>query len=724
MNFQRNLLKIILFLCFIPAILVAFSLVNCAQKTIFEDRFFTNVITERVTNNITNNITNFIDKDVASLSGTRSRDINADTLFFLDINLTEEDGRNIAITIDDSSTTQEDDYSIDVMDVTVPEEDDFFTIEINLKGDFDREDETIVMNITDGENTLIYTINILEIASFRGGTGTLENPYIITSVYQLQRMSEDLTASYALGSDINAASTLEWTNEGLGKGFLPIGVTREGENVSVNRFLGNFDGRGYTISFLNIVWNPSDSVPTVNIAFIHQVGGPGDDENDTHVIQNVTFRQANVENNIINDTSFLIGLTILRAENEDNLFITNVKIINSSITAPNSRVSALGGFTQGSGGSSTGGSQGQVVIADCSVEGSTLIGQNVGGLVYNIGIAGWYRIDDYPLIIRSYSKNNSLFGGTVGGLVNRLTIADIKYCYAVGNVINSTSGAGGLVWGVDFTHSSDFGNITNITEEEVLTIANQPIIQSCFVNDASFINNGISLGVGAFIFSGANEIRIQDVFVGSSFSYNSTTLFYGGLNAFNTISANGINFFQHPNARNALLLNAINLTDLINTHSIVGLYAYISEGNVVSGSNSEISNIYYRLNDRHHLKLFNSRASLRKYVLNNDLMGINNFIDNGLVESPFTLEGHDFDDIVGLPHADLPSVKEYTEEQLQSPTLSDFTVNADGVITATAAGANHPANIYVGFNTNDWEFGTSSAYPLLKNMPNGFTDQR
>ena len=714
MNFQRNLLKIILFLCFIPAILVAFSLVNCAQKTIFEDRFFTNVITERVTNNITN----FIDKDVASLSGTRSRDINADTLFFLDINLTEEDGRNIAITIDDSSTTQEDDYSIDVMDVTVPEEDDFFTIEINLKGDFDREDETIVMNITDGENTLIYTINILEIASFRGGTGTLENPYIITSVYQLQRMSEDLTASYALGSDINAASTLEWTNEGLGKGFLPIGVTREGENVSANPFLGNFDGRGYTISFLNIVWNPSDSVPTVNAAFIHQVGDLGDDENDTHVIQNVTFRQANVENNISSETSFLIGLTVLRDENEDSLFITNVKIINSSITALNSSVSALGEFTFGVTGSVSGGNQGQVVIADCSVEDSTLIGDQVGGLVYNFGIGAWYRIDDYPLIIRSYSKNNNLIGSSsVGGLVNRLTTADIKYCYASGNVYSSPR-SGGLVWSVDFANSFDFGDITNITEEEVLTIANQPIIQSCFVNDASFQNS--TVGLSPFIFSGANEIRIQDVFVGSSISFSLSTLAYGGLNALNGNSSGGLNFFFHPNTRNILLLNAVNTIDIPDNHSIVGLYAYISEGNVVSGSNSEISNIYYRPPD--FGSIFTTAVNLGR----NTIFDINQIIDlrDGNTPGEILLDEHDFDSVVGLPHADLPSVKEYTEEQLQSPTLSDFTVNADGVITATAAGANHPANIYVGFNTNDWEFGTSSAYPLLKNMPNGFTDQR
>lgn len=47
------------------------------------------------------------------------------------------------------------------------------------------------------------------------GSGTQADPYIISDVDDLQAMSDDLTAYYELGGDIDASATTGW-NGGAG----------------------------------------------------------------------------------------------------------------------------------------------------------------------------------------------------------------------------------------------------------------------------------------------------------------------------------------------------------------------------------------------------------------------------------------------------------------------------------------------------------------------------
>jgi len=70
------------------------------------------------------------------------------------------------------------------------------------------------------------------------GTGTLLDPYIISTPADLDAVRIDLTAYYELGADIDLGAWGNWT---------PIG---SGTYMGVDAFIGHFDGKGHTISNL------------------------------------------------------------------------------------------------------------------------------------------------------------------------------------------------------------------------------------------------------------------------------------------------------------------------------------------------------------------------------------------------------------------------------------------------------------------------------------------
>ena len=74
------------------------------------------------------------------------------------------------------------------------------------------------------------------------GSGTVPDPYVITDVYQLQEIQNDLAAYYVLGNDIDASGTVSWNG---GEGFEPVGD-------STNPFTGVLDGLGHIITGLYI----------------------------------------------------------------------------------------------------------------------------------------------------------------------------------------------------------------------------------------------------------------------------------------------------------------------------------------------------------------------------------------------------------------------------------------------------------------------------------------
>ena len=90
----------------------------------------------------------------------------------------------------------------------------------------------------------VLTLSALQNAyGFSGqGSGTEQDPYIITNVAQLLEMNNDLDAWYELGNDIDASDTKNWNS---GAGFVPIGW-------GIDTFRGTFDGQGHKITGLFI----------------------------------------------------------------------------------------------------------------------------------------------------------------------------------------------------------------------------------------------------------------------------------------------------------------------------------------------------------------------------------------------------------------------------------------------------------------------------------------
>ena len=83
----------------------------------------------------------------------------------------------------------------------------------------------------------IFLILVLfeNVSGFAGGTGTLANPYQISTCQELQDMNLNLKANYSLISNVDCSVTNGWNS---GEGFEPIGDPANGYN-------GHFNGNGF-----------------------------------------------------------------------------------------------------------------------------------------------------------------------------------------------------------------------------------------------------------------------------------------------------------------------------------------------------------------------------------------------------------------------------------------------------------------------------------------------
>jgi hypothetical protein len=297
---------------------------------------------------------------------------------------------------------------------------------------------------------------------FSGGNGSVNNPFQIMNVSQLQNMSANLSAHYVLVNDIDCTNTSSWDS---GKGFVPIGN-------STNRFNGSFDGQGFNIT--NLYFNVSDyyrglfgytnvTVQISNVTLINvTILGGKDDCGGLVGYNQGTITNCHVNGYILDCSSsgYVQGYTDYcggLVGSLENSFVD--KCNSSSIVNGTEDVGGLIGAAYSTSYINNSYSTGTIYGTSDWIGGfigylskgtinnsfstSNIIANTSVGPNYVGGFAG----ENNENIINSYSLGNVLGPGSVGGFVgsNSGLNGFIRNCYATGNVTGTQYDIGGLV---------------------------------------------------------------------------------------------------------------------------------------------------------------------------------------------------------------------------------------------------------------------------------------
>jgi len=225
------------------------------------------------------------------------------------------------------------------------------------------------------------------------GSGTLEEPFLVTNAAQLNEVRNDLTAYYKQTADI--ALTGNWS---------PIGVS------SGSAFTGNYDGNGKHISGLTI------NATAANAGFFGYVKTPG-------VIKNLTLDSVSISSSMSN-VGALVGFL-------DGGTVSDAHVNGGSVSA----VSNVGGLA----GISTTGAQISLSSSSANVESVDSLGNYVGGLVS--------RVSGSSLIANSYASGRVAGKDSVGGLAGSLLNSTLTNTYARGEIASTSSLSSGGLFG-------------------------------------------------------------------------------------------------------------------------------------------------------------------------------------------------------------------------------------------------------------------------------------
>lgn len=225
-----------------------------------------------------------------------------------------------------------------------------------------------------------------EILADMDGDGSEGDPYILTTVEELQAIEADLDAQYELGNSIDAKPTKSWNRS---KGFDPI-----------SNFVGSIDGEGYEIERLHID-RPDES----------DVGLFG--EAAECQIEDLSIRDADITGG--DSVGTVIG------DGDD------CAVVNSDATGSVSGDRFVGGLI---------GSTRNGEITDSYSEQSVTGSGQVGGLVGS---------SDSVEVLNCYATGSVSSEGSTGGLIGDDESSTITDSYATGTVDSNGSGVGGLL---------------------------------------------------------------------------------------------------------------------------------------------------------------------------------------------------------------------------------------------------------------------------------------
>ncbi|MEL7835162.1 IPT/TIG domain-containing protein [Fodinibius sp. N2] len=252
---------------------------------------------------------------------------------------------------------------------------------------------TVTTTSTEGATEAPQTF-VIPITPFSGGSGTASDPYLVSTLEQLQAVDMFRNAHFRQTRNIDASATASWNS---GEGFKPIATQN-------NPFTGSYDGAGFTISGLTMNLKNSERY----LAFIEVLGAGAD-------ITNIHLETASYD---ISAGAILVGLN-------------KGTIINSSVSG------SIKGWQGG----------GLVYLNEGTIEDShseATVDMSSGGLFYVIGgLVG--RNDGTAIIRNSYSTGDVTGNAMTGGLVGWNLGGTITHSYAEGTVTGDGVNHGGLV---------------------------------------------------------------------------------------------------------------------------------------------------------------------------------------------------------------------------------------------------------------------------------------
>ena len=330
----------------------------------------------------------------------------------------------------------------------------------NLDTDMPR----LIMITLDDNSKYVGSAYSLPLQLFDMGDGTMENPYVITSVGGLKQIKAFPSAHFALGCDIDAA----------------------GYEICNNSFdfYGTLDGNGHTISNLKVSGYsliPSMSVPgsavdasssaiICDMNFIDPVFTTSKDNQGLVVgsMQGGTLRNVHIYEGKLNSEGTVGGLV-------GAAYLGSV-IENCSVNADITSQEGVGGIV----GTTRTGS----TVRACAFTGSITGDSGIGGIVSEFGHAD-DRIENCHVNADITGKN------TIGGIAASSSHGLISVCHVQGNITATEAPR----WGGGPKTGGIVGELAMLASGEAATAsedvdANQIAVKGCYVNLSSLTFTG------------------------------------------------------------------------------------------------------------------------------------------------------------------------------------------------------------------------------------------
>lgn len=252
------------------------------------------------------------------------------------------------------------------------------------------------------------------------GSGTAGDPFIVTTLDQLDAVRDNLTAHYRLGADIDASETAGWDG---GAGWMPIG---ERGGASSTQFTGVFDGAGHVIRNLTIIRPSQDG----GVGLFGMIGSGG-------VVRHLSMEGGSITGN--DYTGAIAGNSNGTIEQSHaGVDVRGSGVVGGLVGYEYGQILASYATGDVSGTNNVGGLAGR---SDGTVTESYATGHVEG----NDSVGGLIGLKEGREVNRSYFSGMVQAGGNnVGGLVGYLTGGLVSQSYNIGSV-SGDEVVGGLV---------------------------------------------------------------------------------------------------------------------------------------------------------------------------------------------------------------------------------------------------------------------------------------